>query len=784
MIKLIFTGLFVISLLLYLVIILFSFDYSDPGWMQSVWNESVCNIGGLIGARIADFLFFVFGGVAYLIPLLILFYFWEFFFITTHFAINVVVFRLFKILVFLIICCVLAQCMIDDSFYFPSGGIIGSILFNVININQYVEWNLGILFVGIICGIYFFNYFWKLINKIIIYIMYGIRTGLFMILKIINWRNHHIQQACFNSKICPSVFFTQTKPTRLQDYYGNVYAMNKVLYTYTKYIANSKNIFYPQTLNHSDTVKFIFKKYTMVNQHRYIVEHWKNCSKLNIQCKKYDFNSIKLLNKHDCQNNNDIKKLNKNIKITGNDSPIVSTVLKNNLRKNNNTMITHNMCSTHVGVYNLSNQIKSKVVPINKNLVVSSSKGFNTGFITHNLQKRVNSILPDINLLISNPKNNTVDYSEFETISQLIEQKLLEYRISANVIKIIPGPVITCFALNLSAGIKASKVSGISRDLARSLSVHSVRVVEVIPGTSYVGLEIPNKERHTVYLKDIIHSSKFQDIKSPLAMGLGKDIFGAPVIEDLRYMPHLLVAGTTGSGKSIGINAMIISILYKATPEDVRFIMIDPKILELSIYADIPHLFHEVITNTQDAESTLKWCVEEMERRYKLMSVLGVRNLESYNSEIEQYMMLKPHTSNKNKYSSLTHKKLPYIIVIIDELSDLMIMSDKKVEILITRLTQKARAAGIHLILSTQRPSVDVITGLIKANIPARIAFTVSSKIDSRTILGQSGAESLLGKGDMLYLPSNSSILVRIHGAYVQDQEIQKVVKYWRTQKN
>lgn len=411
----------------------------------------------------------------------------------------------------------------------------------------------------------------------------------------------------------------------------------------------------------------------------------------------------------------------------------------------------------------------------------------------HDINYDINNVVfPDINLLMESDVKNDINTVELQNISQLLEKKLAEYRILTNVVNIIPGPIMTRFELNLSPGTKSSKIVNLSRDLARSLSVTSVRVVEVIPGTPYVGLEVPNRKRTMVYLRDIINSIQFKKINTPLPLALGKDISGNPIVEDLRNMPHLLVAGTTGSGKSVGINAMIISILYKSTPNEVRFIMIDPKILELSIYSNIPHILKHVITEIQDVDKTLQWCVQEMERRYQLMAKIGVRNLEHYNYNVEQlcskqYVMNNfLHKSNNNTimHSNSKFKKLPYIIIIVDEFSDLMIMSAKKIEELIIRLTQKARAAGIHLILATQRPSVNVITGLIKANVPARIAFTVSSKVDSYTIIGQSGAESLLGMGDMLYLAANSSIPVRVHGACVIDQEVRAVVDFLEAQKN
>ncbi|MGN2417128.1 DNA translocase FtsK [Citrobacter freundii] len=401
---------------------------------------------------------------------------------------------------------------------------------------------------------------------------------------------------------------------------------------------------------------------------------------------------------------------------------------------------------------------------------------------------RPSTPLPSLDLLTPPPSEvEPIDTFALEQMARLVEARLADFRIKADVVNYSPGPVITRFELNLAPGVKAARISNLSRDLARSLSTAAVRVVEVIPGKPYVGLELPNKKRQTVYLREVLDNAKFRDNSSPLTVVLGKDIAGEPVVADLAKMPHLLVAGTTGSGKSVGVNAMILSMLYKAQPEDVRFIMIDPKMLELSVYEGIPHLLTEVVTDMKDAANALRWSVNEMERRYKLMSALGVRNLAGYNEKIAEAARMgrpipdpywKPGDSMDVQHPVL--EKLPYIVVLVDEFADLMMTVGKKVEELIARLAQKARAAGIHLVLATQRPSVDVITGLIKANIPTRIAFTVSSKIDSRTILDQGGAESLLGMGDMLYSAPNSTIPVRVHGAFVRDEEVHAVVQDWK----
>ncbi|MCL4136209.1 UNVERIFIED_CONTAM: hypothetical protein GTU68_060037 [Idotea baltica] len=379
----------------------------------------------------------------------------------------------------------------------------------------------------------------------------------------------------------------------------------------------------------------------------------------------------------------------------------------------------------------------------------------------------VSGSLPTLGLLDQAEGGSGKGYSKesLEAMSKQLELKLQDFGISAEVVEVLPGPVVTCFEIQPAAGVKASRITNLAKDLARSLAVVSVRVVEVIPGKSVMGIEIPNEHREMVRLSEVLSSEVYEQSKSPLTLALGHDISGSPVCADLARMPHLLVAGTTGSGKSVGINVMLLSLLYKSAPDDVRLILVDPKMLELSVYDDIPHLLTPVVTDMKDAASGLRWCVGEMERRYKLMAALGVRNLSGYNKKVLDAIAA----------------ELPYIVVVIDEFADMMMIVGKKVEQLIARIAQKARAAGIHLILATQRPSVDVITGLIKANVPTRMAFQVSSKIDSRTILDQGGAEQLLGHGDMLYLPPGTSVPIRVHGAFVDDHEVHKVVADWKS---
>ena len=395
-----------------------------------------------------------------------------------------------------------------------------------------------------------------------------------------------------------------------------------------------------------------------------------------------------------------------------------------------------------------------------------------------------NTELPPLSLLDEpRPSEEGYSTSALEAMSRLVEMKLQDFNIEVEVVAVHPGPVITRFELDLGVGVKVSQVSNLAKDIARALSAISVRVVEVIPGKSVIGLEIPNEHRQIISLSEILSSAEYDNSNSPLTLALGKDISGQPLVVDLARMPHLLVAGTTGSGKSVAINAMVLSLLYKTLPKDVRLIMIDPKMLELSVYEGIPHLLTPVVTDMKEAANALRWCVGEMERRYRLMSALGVRNIANYNRKVKDAEdsgnpipdpLFQPDDVLEGTEPPML-QQLPYIVIIIDELADMMMVVGKKVEELIARLAQKARAAGVHLILATQRPSVDVITGLIKANIPTRIAFQVSSKVDSRTILDQMGAEQLLGHGDMLYMAPGTSVPVRIHGAFVSDQEVHKV---------
>lgn len=438
----------------------------------------------------------------------------------------------------------------------------------------------------------------------------------------------------------------------------------------------------------------------------------------------------------------------------------------------------------------IQERVEPKINFVPENLVIEEEE--EGEFAPIELKSTDNNFLPSVELLDLPTKRDALTFSEaaLQQMSRQVELKLQDFGVDAQVVAVNPGPVITRFELQLAPGIKASKVTNLAKDLARSLLVRSVRIVEVIPGKSVIGLELPNEKQEVVRLREILESEAYRHARSTLTLILGKDIAGFPVVVDLTRMPHLLVAGTTGSGKSVGVNAMLLSLLYKAGPDKVRLLMIDPKMLELSIYAGIPHLLAPVVTDMREAANALRWCVNEMDERYRIMATLGVRNLAGYNKKVQQAAekgqpIVHPFKLlEENNGKPVYLEPMAYIVVVIDELADMMMVVGKKVDQLIARIAQKARAAGIHLIVSTQRPSVDVITGLIKANIPTRIAFQVSSRIDSRTILDQQGAEHLLGNGDMLYLPAGSGLPMRVHGAFVDDHEVHNVVRAWKKQGN
>ncbi|URJ23433.1 DNA translocase FtsK 4TM domain-containing protein [Blochmannia endosymbiont of Camponotus sp. C-003] len=787
MINFIFIGISIT--LLYLIVALISFNPADPGWLQTMWHGSIHNFGGMFGAKISDFLFFTFGIPVYIIPLFIFFYLWRICVQGMRITILIFIFKLIGILILLFACCGLAHIMMDDFFYFSSGGMLGSISYHFISSYTQITHHISIILfflIGIIDIIVFFNsFFWMVLktikNQLCNYLSY--LSTLFFCYKKYRYRFIH-RKSCTQRFMYPLVSFPQD--LNFLKISRNDLLNIHIVPDISKNIIKSTKQCSPTLRNNSLKMKCIseIKIFRQgLNCIEYLVSHFK----LFIRQSGYDDYQKKNVT------NVSYKEEKCSVNINKYDEKICSN---NDMYRFDKREQKHNASWTQDlnVICTDRNNIDQKIpIVINKSIKrnVPFFKDKNMPIRHHYdfFYDKTSVTFPDINLLTTSSSEKTmIDFLELKEHAQLLESKLLEYHITAKVVNIVPGPVITRFELSLSPGIKSSRISNLSRDLARVLYTNSVKVVDIIPGTPYIGLEIPNKKRKTVYLGDIISSEQFRNISTPLALVLGKDISGKPLVVDLKSMPHLLIAGTTGSGKSVGINAMIIGLLYKATPEEVRFIMIDPKILELSVYSGIPHLLKKIITNTQEVYEVLQWCIKEMERRYKLMAILGVRNLENYNNHVTQFYSNKCVTNNiigkymNDKIVSYSDKlkKLPYIVIIVDEFSDLMMTTTKKVEELVIRLTQKARAAGIHVILATQRPSVNVITGVIKANIPSRIAFTVSSKIDSRTILDQSGAESLLGMGDMLYLGPNSSISTRVHGAFIEDQEIHAVTNFWK----
>ncbi|WP_342220865.1 DNA translocase FtsK 4TM domain-containing protein [Candidatus Fukatsuia endosymbiont of Tuberolachnus salignus] len=753
----------VIILAACLMVMLLSFDPSDPSWSQTAWHEPIHNLGGTVGAWLADTLFFIFGVLAYAIPLMIVILCQIIFRqlssnkYVDYFSLAL---RLIGTLALILTSCGLAALSVDDHYYFASGGVIGSLLSNAMLPSfKGVTATLILLLVWGIGFTLFTSWSWLLIAE---------KTGSMVLTAMAFIRNNRSIEAAQDHDVNHDMHIDSndiTLTSVVPPLVVSPTAINTVMPEAIAAEAITTEIIDIETF-YAETVaaETIFAESIAVK----IVSETVAVETLVAKAVATEIIDIQAIPE---------TAITKAVNVD--DDALFSA-----------TSIVHSKVKDDPPSYSQQRETLIRPLPDQQTPLVPAMDSLIHPFLMRNDQplQRPTTPLPTLDLLAVPPtEEKPVDMFALEKTARLVETRLADYRVKAKVVEISPGPVITRFALDLAPGVKAARISGLSRDLARSLSAIAVRVVEVIPGEPYVGLELPNKDRQTVYLREVLNCAKFRATHSPLAMVLGKDIAGQPVIADLAKMPHLLVAGTTGSGKSVGVNAMILSILYKATPDEVRFIMIDPKMLELSVYEGIPHLLTEVVTDMKDAANALRWCVGEMERRYKLMSALGVRNLASYNDRIEQAEEMgrpipdpfwKPNESMA--LSPPVLEKLPYIVVMVDEFADLMMTVGKKVEELITRLAQKARAAGIHLVLATQRPSVDVITGLIKANIPTRIAFTVSSKIDSRTILDQAGAESLLGMGDMLYMAPNSSIPIRVHGAFVRDQEVHAVVSDWK----
>ncbi|SHF69990.1 DNA translocase FtsK [Vibrio gazogenes] len=778
---------------------LLTFSPADPSWSQTAWGGELHNAGGYIGAWIADTLFFTFGSLAYPLPLVITLLAWgglrardedescDFMLWGT---------RLLGFVVVLLTSCGLADINFDDLWYFSSGGVVGDVLsslalptFNILGSTLIFLFLWGAGFT-LLTGISWLTIVEWLGDQAIAFAQKGVslfrRGEKETILSPGIESSAALLERDIQNRLSPTEAvvesdYTDTASEPTSDSPGDYSFTDRSLTDNVRRF----NIHIPQSEQDvEDDGTQGQQVATDVN------DEWSERNKrFSATIEELD----KAAQQHDDFAQGDWD--DESIEDTSATTEVVNHSFGSvdvDIRENEPTISSLDTLDDEPDRPEVQDESDEDVVAF-QNLVSEAKKTESAKQNPFLVQPTIDlptptEPLPTLELLYHPEKReNFIDQDMLTEVARLVESKLLDYKIQASVVGIYPGPVITRFELDLAPGVKVSRISGLSTDLARSLSTPAVRVVEVIPGKPYVGLELPNLSRQTVYLSDVVSSDKFKRSKSPTTIVLGQDIAGDAVIADLAKMPHVLVAGTTGSGKSVGVNVMILSMLYKATPEEVRFIMIDPKMLELSIYEGIPHLLSEVVTDMKDAANALRWCVAEMERRYKLMSVVGVRNIKGFNEKLDMaakagHPIHDPLWKDGDSMDAEPPllERLPFIVVVVDEFADLMMVVGKKVEELIARLAQKARAAGIHLILATQRPSVDVITGLIKANIPTRVAFTVSTKTDSRTILDQGGAESLLGMGDMLYLPPGSSHTIRVHGAFASDDDVHAVVNNWK----
>jgi S-DNA-T family DNA segregation ATPase FtsK/SpoIIIE len=712
---------------MFIMLALFSFDPADPGWSQSGYQTPIRNLGGAVGAYLSDLLLNLFGFIAYSLPFVAAVTGWLLF-QKYHRLIQLdyltLGLKFIGFILFYIGITSIASMNFDDVFYFSAGGIIGDILSKTV-LPYFSFVGSTLLFLTFLFSGFVLLTGFSLIGFVD-------KTGAYAII---------------------FVQYLLTIPKKAKQYFIDLNAskLEKSLL-----IQSNKRNKTPTALT-----ELIQKE-----PEKFVLEDDLEDENQELH---YAFNTI------NDQEHEDIIAPSKNDLSFDVEEDIEHFVAIDDLM---GEPLAFNV-QEHVS----EEEITAAFETVDPIIVDEPIK------LTPQRNSSISQGLPGLDLLDRPDRTkNPIDEKELEQISRLVEEKLLEFGIKAEVVGVYPGPVITRFELNLAPGIKASKVSGLSQDIARSLSAKSVRVVEVIEGKSVIGVELPNKYRETVFFTDVISAPAFAESNSHLAMAIGSDISGKPVIADLAKMPHLLVAGTTGSGKSVAVNTMIVSILYKSSPEDVRMIMIDPKQVELSVYNGIPHLLSEVVTDMKEAANALRWCVGEMERRYKLMSSLGVRNLKGYNEKVLNAIeagepLIDPTWQPNDAFTQTPPllEKLPAIVILVDEFADMMMVAGKKVEELIARIAQKARAAGMHLILATQRPSADVITGLIKANIPTRMALRVQSRMESRIILDQQGAEQLLGMGDMFYLPPGEAVSVRVHGAFVNDDEVHAVVRDWKS---
>jgi len=746
---------------MFMMLALFSFDPADPGWAQTGYQTQVRNLGGAVGAYLSDLLLNLFGLIAYSLPFVIAIVGWLLFqrfhelMKLDYLTLGL---KLIGFFMFYLGITSLASMNFDDIFYFSAGGILGDVLSKTL-LPYFSFVGSTLLFLLFTCA------------------GFVLLTG-FSWLKFIDSVGRYAIE---------SALWLVNTPKLIKMHFG--------------------------TSDHSDDDEELGNIKSRLSKSR------SGKNKANVKDEPFTSEHLSSDESHSSKSPTD-QKASESLP-TGMHAQTEIIELPEPFNAENEQIAPRNMTEksepfidiaelmTELSAGNVQQHVSEKEITaafaevekpnvaddyqfpaVTPLAVVEQHITDDNGQVNLvPVEEKPSQGMPSIDLLDRPDKaKNPINQDELDVVSRLVESKLLDFGVQAQVVAVYPGPVITRFELDLAPGIKVNKITSLSKDLARALSAISVRVVEVIPGKSVIGLELPNKHREIVYLSEVIGCAAFEESPSPLAMVLGTDIAGDPVVVDLGKMPHLLVAGTTGSGKSVGVNTMIVSLLYKSTPEDVRMIMIDPKMLELSVYEGIPHLLAEVVTDMKDAANALRWCVGEMERRYKVMSAVGVRNLKGYNKKVLEAIaagepLIDP-TWQPNDGMDQTPpmlEKLPSIVVIVDEFADMMMIVGKKVEELIARIAQKARAAGIHLILATQRPSVDVITGLIKANIPTRMAFQVSSGLNSRTILDQQGAEQLLGMGDMLYLPPGTGVPTRVHGAFVDDHEVHAVVKDWKS---
>ncbi|MEO2265970.1 DNA translocase FtsK 4TM domain-containing protein [Pseudoalteromonas sp. YIC-656] len=762
------TGLIIsTAFAIFILCALISFDAADPSWSQTGEFMEVSNITGTAGAWLADILLFSFGWLAFLVPAAIQM-FGYFAFKRPHQVLRLdyitLALRLIGLVLFVLSACAISSINFDDIFYFSSGGVVGDVIASAMmpafNFTGTSILLLCFFFAGLtlLTGISWVQF----VDTLGAWVMSACRWV---------WQWFHNKRDQWQEEMANAETVEQ-EPTKLV----------------TKADTKSASASFADTREPDISLGDIDDIDAQQDNHKALLD--KAAAMFAPEIKKDDEHAVpdvaKRAEQHPAFDDlDDIFADEMNFSAIDDENFDTVSAL-NELDKSQPLPPSTDakQVSAHANVHQNTDQSQTSNVTHLPQRPMSAKEKFE-----QLLEERPPmDPLPSLDLLDRPDKQqNPISEEELEAVSRLVESKLQDFGVQAAVVGVYPGPVVTRFELDLAPGVKVAKISGLAKDLARSLSAVSVRVVEVIPGKTYVGLELPNKHREVVRLSEVINAPKFEQNKSPLTMVLGKDIAGQPVVADLGKMPHLLVAGTTGSGKSVGVNVMILSLLYKSPPEDVRMIMIDPKMLELSVYEGIPHLLCEVVTDMKEAANALRWCVGEMERRYKLMSALGVRNLKGYNQKVLDAKaagqpIMDPLFKDTDGMADGPQEldKLPSIVVVIDEFADMMMIVGKKVEELIARIAQKARAAGIHLVLATQRPSVDVITGLIKANIPTRMAFQVSSKIDSRTILDQQGAENLLGMGDMLYLPPGTSVPIRVHGAFVDDHEVHAVVSDWK----